>query len=262
MAVPTDPHPALVPFAPAARRTATVFGAPVELVLIPERRNRQGRATAERAAFVRSPAARIVRDERLWQGDGLVLTPNRYPFAAAHRILWPSAPVREPDLAFWTAAGEWVSRCGGAAMVNNVGAAATIGRAHAHLVPQTLPFLAALPERTSALDLIDLPDGVTLRAKQVPFCLLGVRGSIDGRAAALVALAEARLTAAWNVVVQHDATWLYPRRLETPAPHFPYPLGAAELWGRWCYMDEQPFATAGDRDLEQALVEAGMPPLG
>lgn len=261
MPVPTEPHPALVPFAEANRRTVTVHGALVELVLVPQRKERQGRATADRPAFARSPAARITRDEVLWQADGLVLTPNRYPFAAHQRILWPEATAREPDSTFWHAVFDWVARCGGAALVNNVGAAATIGRAHAHLVPEQLPFLAALPERPLAIDLIDPPRGVTLLAKDVPFCLLGVRGDADGCAAAMVQLAEARLTAAWNVVVQAGSAWVYPRAVETPAPHFPYALGAAELWGRWCYMDEAPFAAASGQDLERALAQAGKPAL-
>ena len=37
----------------------------------------------------------------------------------------------------------------------------TIARCHAHLVPERLPFLDALPERAFAGDLIDLPGGVT-----------------------------------------------------------------------------------------------------
>lgn len=261
MPVPIEPHPALVPFAPAARRELTVHGATVELVLVPQRKERHGRATAERPAFARSPAPRITRDEVLWQADGLVLTPNRYPFAAQQRILWPAAPVREPDRAFWRAVLDWVARSGGTALVNNVGAAATIARAHAHLVPERLPFLAALPERACGADLLELPRGVELRTKDVPFCLLGLRGDVDGLASALVLLAEARLTAAWNVVVAAGAAWVCPRAVETPAPHFPYALGAAELWGRWCYMDEAPFAAATSAALEQALAVAGKPAL-
>lgn len=261
MSVPLAPHPDLVPFAPAARRTATVFGAPVELVFVPERKQRHGRATASRPAFVRSPAPRIVRDEAIWRGDGLVLTPNRYPFAQAHRILWPEAAVRDPDRAFWRALFDWVARSGGTALVNNVGAAATIGRAHAHLVPESLPFLGALRERAVGADLVDLPPHTALVAKDVPFGVLGVRGDPDARAAAMVALLEARLTPAWNVIAAGDTAWVVPRGIETPAPHYPYALGACELWGRWCYMDEAPFAAASGADLERALVASGTAPL-
>lgn len=261
MSVPNEPHPDLVPFAPAARRTASVFGAAVELVFVPERKARHGRASSARPAFVRSLAPRIVRDEAIWRGDGLVLTPNRYPFAQAHRILWPAGAVREPDRAFWRAVFDWVARSGGSALVNNVGAAATIGRAHAHLVPESQPFLGALRERAVAADLVDLPPQVSLVAKDVPFCVLGVRGDVDGRAAAMIALHEARLTAAWNVVATNDTAWIVPRSAEIPAPHYPYALGACELWGRWCYMDEAPFTAANGADLERALVASGTAPL-
>jgi hypothetical protein len=88
----------------------------------------------------------------------------------------------------------------------------------------------------------------------VPFCVLGVRGSADDRATAMIALLEARLTPAWNVIAAGDTTWVVPRRIETPAPHYPYALGACELWGRWCYMDEAPFAAASGADLERALL--------
>jgi len=69
------------------------------------------------------------------------------------------------------------------------------------------------------------------------------------------------MTATWNVAVAGDTAWLLPRSVETPAPHFAYPLGAAELWGRWCYMDEAPFAAASGAALEAALTLAGMPAL-
>lgn len=261
--LPLEPHPTLVPFAPTARRSLSVFGAPVELVFVPERKARQDRATAERPAFRRSPAARIVAEEAFWRGEGHVLTPNRHPFAAAQRLLWPLERRREPDAVFFGLCGEWVERSGGAVLVNNVGAAATIARCHAHLVPETLPFLAALPERPCPADLIDLPPGVSLVAKDLPCCLLGVRGgSVASRADALLRLGEARLVATGNLVLQGDAAWLLPRRVETPAPDFPYALGAAELWGRWCYMDEEPFAKATSAMLERALVTASMPALG
>ena len=67
------------------------------------------------------------------------------------------------------------------------------------------------------------------------------------------------MTSAWNVIVQDGAAWLYPRRAETPAPHFPYALGAAEVWGRWCYLDREPFDAATGAALERALALAGTP---
>lgn len=259
--LPNVDDPRLVAYAPAAVRRLCVFGAPVEAVLVPARRRRLDAANVARPAFARSRAAGIVADESIWRGDGMALTPNAFPFAHGQRLLWPLAPLREPDAALWQAAFAWADAAGGAALVNNVGAASSIGRAHAHLCAERLPFLGALPERPCAADLIDVPAGAALVEKDAPFCLLGVRGPAAARALAVVRLAEARLTAAWNVVAQDGATWLLPRRAETPAPHFPHALGAAELWGRWCYVDEAAFAAARDADLEAALVAAGCPPL-
>ena len=258
---PTGPDARLLPFAAAARRTLAVFGAPVELVFVPERQARADRATALRPAFGRSRAAAIVADEALWRDERHAVTPNRYPFANAQRILWPLAVLRDPDLAMWTAACRWADAADGTALVNTIGAAATIGRAHAHLLPERLPFLASLPTRPLRQPPIDAPDGVELCAAEVPFCLLAVRGDAAARAEALVRFGEARLTASWNVVVQQGTAWLYPRRLETPAPHFPFALGAAEVWGRWCYGTRAPFDAATCADLERALVTAGAEPL-
>ncbi|MBL8729045.1 MAG: hypothetical protein JNM25_11480 [Planctomycetes bacterium] len=257
---PTGPDARLPPFAVEARRSLTVFGAPVELVFVPARQQRGDRATAERPAFRRSRAATIAAEEALWRDERHLVTPNRYPFADHQRILWPAAAKRDPDLAMWTTICDWAD-AGGSALLNSIGAAATIARAHAHLLPERSPFLAALRERPLRSDLIDVPPGAALVAKDVPFCLLGVRGDAAPRAEALVRLAEARLTAACNVVVQDHTAWLFPRRAETPAPHFPFALGAAEVWGRWCYGERPPFAAATGSDLERALVAAGTEPL-
>jgi hypothetical protein len=254
---PIGPDPRLPPFAVEAGRTLSVFGAPVELVFVPARQLRRDRATGDRPPFGRSRAAAIVADEALWRDARHVVTPNRYPFAADQRILWPNAARRDPDLEMWTAIGAWADEAGGTALLNTIGAAATIARAHAHLLPERSPFLAALRDRPLHSAPIEPPAGSELLAKDVPFCLLGVRGDPGPRAQAIVALAEARLTASWNVVVQDHTAWLFPRRVETPAPHFPFALGAAELWGRWCYGEREPFAAATAADLERALVAAG-----
>jgi len=260
MPVPLLPDDRLLPFAPAAVRAVTVFGAHAELVLVPGRKDRPGRTGVRRPAFAPPAAARIVREEAVWRGDGAVLTPNRYPFAAGASLLWPEAPMRDPAPELWQAAAEWVARGGGSALRNDIGAAATIARAHVHLTRERLPFLGALPERPLAAPWFDVA-GAALVGKQVPFCLLGVRGAPDRLAMALQRLAEARLTAAWNVVIERDTAWLMPRSEETPAPHFPHALGAAEVWGRWCYLDEPAFTAATGADLERALVAAGVPPL-
>jgi hypothetical protein len=258
---PTGPDTRLVPFAAPARRTLRLFGATAELVWVPDRQQRDDRVTDGRPPFRRSRAPTIVTDEALWRDEHHAVTPNRYPFAAHQRILWPLTRQRDPDLRMWATIGDWVDAGDGAALVNTIGAAATIARAHAHLLPERLPFLAGLGRRPLQSAPIDVPAGVELFAADAPFCLLGVRGDADARAAAIVALAEARLTAAWNVVVQARTAWLYPRRVETPAPHFPFALGAAELWGRWCYGERAPFEAATAADLERALVAAGTEPL-
>jgi hypothetical protein len=46
--------------------------------------------------------------------------------------------------------------------------------------------------------------------------------------------------------------------IEIPAPHFPHALGAAELWGRWCYADEAAFRDARVEDLVAALRVGGL----
>ncbi|MBX3462576.1 MAG: hypothetical protein KF830_05365 [Planctomycetes bacterium] len=258
---PAGPDARLPPFAATARRTLVVHGAPVELVFVPERQRREGRATRDRPALRRSRAAAIVADEALWVDERHVVTPNRYPFAPEQRILWPRAVQREADPGMWRLAGAWVDAVNGTALLNTIGAAATIARAHVHLLPERLPFLPALRTRPLRDPPIDPPPGAELVAAEVPFCLLGVRGPADARAEALLRLGEARLTAAANVVVQQHTAWLYPRRLETPAPHFPFALGAAEVWGRWCYSERAPFDAATAADLERALVLAGMEPL-
>ncbi|HEB52307.1 MAG TPA: hypothetical protein ENI87_03520 [bacterium] len=257
--LPLEATDDLVPFAPVARRELPLFGATVELVLVPARRARPGRVRAERPAFSPSPAERIVGEEACWQADGLALTPNRYPFARDQRILWRTEAAREPDRAFWRAALRWARDSGGSVLLNNIGAAATIARAHAHLVGERAAFLADLPERAFRSAPIDVPDGCELLVKRLPFCLVGARGDIDAVAAALLRLADARMTATWNVVVAGDTAWVAPRRIETPTPHFPQALGSAELWGRWCYVDEEPFARATSNDLERALLAATMP---
>ena len=247
------------PYAPAAERTLSVFGAAVQLALLPGRRARSGHDREGRAAFVRSPAERILDEETSWRAGGLALTPNRYPFARDQHILWMARPAREPDREFWQVALDWVERSDGTALLNNIGAAATIPRAHAHLIGERLPFLANLPERELRDLPIDVPDGCQLVAKDLPFCVLGVRGAAVDRAEALLRLADACTTATWNVVLTRDAAWVVPRGEQTPAPWFPAPLGAAELWGRFCYTDEQPFARATAEDLEAALVAATRP---
>jgi hypothetical protein len=247
----------LLPFAPAAKRTLEVFGAPMQLVLLPQRRGRADRPGTGRPAFRTSPVPRILATESLWTDDTFAMTPNRYPFAVEHAILWPRHPQREPDMNLWLAMVSWSLAHNGTALLNTVGGAASIAWAHAHLTPERLDFLENLPEQPLSFNLIELEADTTLVAKRTPFFLLGVRGPAVGIAQALVKLAACRLTAAWNVIVCGGAAWMIPRVLEIPASGFPYALGAAELWGRCCYLEETAFESATANGLELALTSAG-----
>lgn len=260
MQFPDPTATAAAPFAPAARRPLAVFGAPVELVWLPERLQRQGRPGTVRPPFAPSIAERILAAETIWRGDGLRVTPNRFPFAECQLLLWRDQPSREHDLLLLRGLFTWVDQLGGAGLLNSIGAAASIARAHAHVTPERRPFLAGLPERPLAD--ASLPDvaGVHYVHKQLPCTLLGVRGEAGPRAEAVHALQLRRLTASWNVITQDRTAWLYPRSAqETPAPQFPYALGAAEVWGRWCFLGRDEFERATGPELEQALLTAGVP---
>lgn len=251
----------LVAYAPGRSRSLPLHGSAAELVWLPERAARSSHDRDRPPPFARSPAARILEQESYWRSETLALTPNRFPFGVDQRILWMSQPAREPDLAFWRATLDWVRRSDGTALLNNVGAAATIPRAHAHLLGERLPLLEHVPERPVAAAPIDLPRGCSLVAKDLELCVIGLRGPVDGCAAALTMLADARLTPTWNAVLTPDAAWVVPRTLQTPRPYFEAALGAAEYWGRFCYVDEGAFDRATAADLEQAWRLAGAPPL-
>lgn len=251
----------LVPFAPRRARRLPLFESAAELVWLPSRRARAGHDRDRPPAFAPSPAARILAEETYWRSETLALTPNKYPFGVDQRILWMAQPAREPDLVFWRAALDWVARSDGTALLNNIGAAATIPRAHAHLLGERLPLLEQLPERPLDEAPVDLPRGCSLVAKDVPACVLGLRGPTEGCAEALTRLADVRLTPTWNVVLSRDAAWVVPRERQTPLPHFEAAMGAAEFWGRFCYVDEDAFERATPGDLARAWELAAAGPL-
>lgn len=244
-------------FAPAARRTLLVFGAEAELVWLPYRNARPNRPGATRPPFDDDRGLAILESEATWRDRGLALTGNKYPFAKSQTVLWSERPLREPDESFLAAAFAWSDALGGSLLVNSVGAAASIARAHAHHAEEALPFLAQLEQRGFEAEWLPRVTGVSWLVKDAPFFLLGVRGEAKARAAAIAALQTRRLTAAVNLVSSAGESWVFPRSVETPAPFFPYPLGAAEIWGRWCYLEESAFAQATAADLERALVTAG-----
>lgn len=261
--IPDEPF-ARVPgsaYAPAARRSLRLFGAPVELVLIPERAHRPGVPTKASAALRPAHAERILAEETVWRGGGCALTPNRYPFAERQLVLWAEAPVREPDREMLELGLRLAEANDAAMVVNSVGAAASIPRAHLHLLGERLPFLEQLPLRPVEVRCL-APAGVAVRALAAPFPALGfaLAGPLPARAASLARLLELRSACAFNAVSQGGTTWWFPRStVETPAPHFPHALGGAELWGRWCYASSEAFAAATAADLERALALAGVP---
>jgi hypothetical protein len=251
-----------LPFAPAARRELAVFGAPAELVWLPERQARAGIPVPQRPPFRAPIVERILREEALWRGDGLVLTPNRYPFARRQLVLWSAEPQREPELPLIEALIELEARTGGTALLNTVGAAASIPRAHGHLVDERLPFLGALPAVPLDADWLPHASDAQFVALAAPFpsTAIGVRGDPAARARAVHALAQQRTTPCFNVVSTAGTAWLFPRQgPELPLPHFPHALGSSELWGRWCYGHEQQFRAATAADLERALAITGFP---
>jgi hypothetical protein len=239
------------------RRELDVAGVAVELAYLPGRATRADAPANNRPAFLTDRAEHILREEALWRGSGLVLTPNRYPFATGHLVLWSAIPVREPpinllQLALWIA-----ERHDGTALLNTMGAAASVPRAHVHVIRERRAFLSRLPSlecRLAALDGLDDLGCVSLAAG-LPLAAVGLRGSVELRARAASTLLSLRSTPAVNLVSDRDGTWIIPRAaVETPTPHFPHALGAAELWGRWCYSDRKAFLEAQGADLERALV--------
>ena len=189
MLLPEDPfalfeQPA---FAPAARRQMTLFGAPAELLYLPERRARRGVPKAGRPAFPPQFIDAILRQEAAWEGSGMVLTPNRYPFGGRQAVLWAKAPVREPDASMLELLLRLEEKLSGAMLLNSMGAAASIPRCHMHLLAERLPFLGhfdTTPEAPDALAAIELPTGVSCVSLAPPFpgVAVGVRGPAAERA--------------------------------------------------------------------------------
>lgn len=247
----------------AARRSLSLLGAPVELALLPER---AARRAASEAVLRSDRAALILANEALWRcpDPAAVLTPNRYPFAEAASLLWSANVGREakPDLI--ALALDLAEQHGGTVMMNTMGAAATLPRAHLHLTAERLPFLAQLPcVPVSAAELgVPCDDAIVVRlAPPFPGLVLGVRGDRAARARVASRLLELRAAPAANLISDGETTWVAPRRVETPVPHYASPLGCAELWGRFCYEDAAEFEAATATSLLAALAAALWPPL-
>ncbi|MBK8980461.1 MAG: hypothetical protein IPM29_31550 [Planctomycetes bacterium] len=261
--LPADPF-RLVPstdFAPAARREVPLCGAPVALLWLPGRRARRGAPSAARPPFPPSHVPTILAEETVWSDARHALTPNRHPFADRHLLLWARTPQREPDRTMLATAYRLAEPRGAAVLGNSIGAAASIAHAHVHLVDGREAFLAGLPLAAwTPPDGAELPAGLELLRAAAPFpaLLVGIRGPLEARATAAARLLQMRAVPAFNLVDQDGVTWLYPRSpVETPHPHFPQALGAAELWGRWCHQEREAFDAADERTMLGALAAAG-----
>lgn len=258
--LPTDPFAldaASPAFVPAERRFVELHGGRIELCWVPHRSLRSGRADAARPSFPPCRADRILADESVWTSEALALTPNLHPFADRHLLLWSRSPRREPDAAFLSAGFELADRCGGSLLVNSIGAAASIPWLHAHLLGERIDYLAAQP--TCATDIASPSPAVEIRRVGAPFpaMLLALAGGIDAVADATAELLRQRTVAAFSLVYADGRAFVMPRSVESPAPHFPQALGSAELWGRWCFEDEDAFRNASPESLDAALRAAG-----
>jgi len=248
----------LVDFEPAAVRRVRVFGATAELAWIPSRAARAGQPGPDRPAFRADAAERILAHETLHRDGAFSVTPNRFPFAQRLALLWAVPAQREASVELLAAAFAWARRHGGTALVNSIGAASSIARAHVHVTVEQLPFLDELDELPLAGEWLPRVEGVQFVRKRLPCWFVGARGDVAQVARALHALQLRRSSAAATVVACGETAWLVPRTLET-APGFPHPLGSAEAWGRWCYLREEDWARAEPAQLESALVASGMP---
>ena len=243
-------------------RELRVFGREVELVLIPERAKRANAPVQERPPFVADRGSRIRSEEAHWSdGQDLAVTPNLWPFYSRQALLWPpSGFTREPSVSLLRAGlvlGRALDAC---VMHNTIGAAASIPMGHLHLVDTPAPFLHEI-----AGPVLHTGRGYELLGlrPELPLHWIGVRAADPLRRAQLAKqLLDRRTTAAANLVAHRDLLWVVPRRAETPAPGFPYALGAAELCGRWVYQHAEAFEAASVEGLEQALLDACVPRIG
>lgn len=197
----------------------------------------------------------------MWANDAVAITPNRYPLGERCLVLWRRAPEREADAALLEVGLALAEATGGSLLLNTVGAAASIARAHAHLLFERLAFLSSFerrPWRGPDLDLGEV-DVYTL-GEGFPGLAVGIAGPLAARAAAAAALLRQRLRPAANLVAMEDTCWVFARELETPAPHFPHALGAGELWGRFFYAEREAFERATAADVEAALRAALVQP--
>lgn len=265
---PRDPF-TLVPtrsLETVGRRTAMVFGAPVELVCLPGRRDRGGVPNDRRPTFLPNRAPGILREEEVWSAPGVIMTGNAFPFTDRQIVLWATERRREPSIEMLQVAYAMEDEVVGTTVVNSMGAAGSITRSHIHLLGATNEFFETLPKSQINPDLVGLdldhlgPCELWRLDPPFPITAVGVRGLASERAQTMHHLLECRTTPAFNLIGSHRTSWLVPRsRVEMPAPHFRQALGGAELWGRWCYIDTEAFEQATAAALESAIRMVGVP---
>lgn len=241
----------------SARRDLDVFGLPFELVWMPERGKRAGIPTSGRPAFAPNRGQTIRRNEILWRGDGVVATPNLFPFFWRQLILWPeSGDPREADASFLRGCLTVSQRAGGTLLVNTIGASASIPLAHAHLVelaPKMLPHVPLVDVGTFGGAVLAATDP----ASAVPILVVRLQCEDPSTlAGATRQLLDVRSTAAVNLVAFESSVWVIARRHEVPKSGFPYAVGAGELWGRLIYTEREAFDSAKADGIGQALREA------
>ncbi len=239
------------------RRRLSLFGLSFELCLIPSRGGRAGVPSTEAPAFAVHPADRIRSEEALWRGDGLVLTPNRYPFFAPQLLAWPeAASPREADRDFLERCFRLADAAGASLLFNTVGASASIPLAHAHVLAAQSTVLAEIP-----LVRVGVGDGFSCWSPDpggpAPFFAAVIEAVDPGlRAREVRRLADCRRTAAVNLISVGTKVWVVPRRQEVPAPEFPYAIGAGELFGRFVFPKPDEFGAATQPALEAAMTKA------
>ncbi|MDP6424624.1 MAG: hypothetical protein QGG14_07765 [Planctomycetota bacterium] len=237
------------------RHAVAAFGLPFECVLIPSRADRAGTPSAERPAFGVHSADRIRRKEAFWRSETLIATPNRFPFFAPQALLWPAhESPREPSTGFLAACFDVAEGTGASVLFNSIGASASIPVAHGHLMRRESPVLGRVE-----LELVERVAGAEVLTPTGNFPLFAAvvhAANAQRRADLVIGLLAARRHAAFNVLAERDLAWVFPRTLEVAAAHFPFAIGAGELWGRFVYPDRDSFAEATSTRLESALKSA------
>lgn len=243
-----------------ASRHVLAYGLSYELVLIPRRGQRANLPGHGRPAFTGDKGSRIRAEEALAQDELVVLTPNRFAFYEQQGLLWQASGFsREVPVELLEAGFRLAEQGRGALLVNSIGASASIGQAHGHLVRARSEVLEGLP-----MAVVGEERGLRLLASDPgaghPAWTVQVRGASAGDRARLVrALLDLRTTASYHVLSQGDAAWVLPRRREIVEEVCPYAVGASEFFGRFVLPERETYERLDGVAIELALAEASVP---